>query len=325
MPSWPSTVVSSTSHARHSERALELAEEQFGLHPPQHIAVLGLVDLWSGNPSTGAVCLAAADRQAVRLGWGEPSLRWWTPDHVELLLGHGQLDEAARLLDTWEADAVRVGRELVLAHVTRCRGLVAAANGDVGRALELLEEAVAAHGRVGDPFGRARALLALGVVGRRARQKRPAREAIEAAAEAFEEIGAAGWAATARSELGAVGGRRQAEGLTAAERRVASLVAEGKTNREVAAALFLRAHRGEPSDARLRKARRALADRARAAARVGRAGGRAQHSDVLTFPPWRKRPSVERVPSYLVETYLTRGRTNDGARASDGRARPRRS
>ena len=223
----------------HSERALELAEEQFGLHPPQHIAVLGLVHVWSGNPSAGAVRLADADRQAERLGWGEPSLRWWTPEHVELLLGHGRRDEAARLLDTWEADAVRVGREPVLAHVTRCRGLVAAANGDVGRALQLLEEAVTAHGRAGDPFGKARALLALGVVGRRARRKRPAREAIERAAEAFEEMGAAGWAATARSELGAVGGRRQAEGLTAAERRVASLVAEGKTNREVAAALFL--------------------------------------------------------------------------------------
>ena len=223
----------------HSERALELAEEQFGLHPPQHIAVLGLVDLWSGNPSAAAVRLADADRQAERLGWGEPSLRWWTPEHVELLLGHGHPDEAARLLDTWEADAVRVGREPVLAHVTRCRGLAAAANGDVGRALELLEEAVAAHGRVGDPFGKARALLALGIVGRRARRKRPAREAIEGAAEAFEEIGASGWVATARSELGAVGGRRQAEGLTAAERRVASLVAEGKTNREVAAVLFL--------------------------------------------------------------------------------------
>jgi DNA-binding CsgD family transcriptional regulator len=158
---------------------------------------------------------------------------------VELLLGRGALDEAARLLDTWEADAVRVGREPVLAHVTRCRGLAAAANGDVRRALELLEEAVTAHERVGDPFGKARALLALGVVGRRARQKRPAREAIERAAAAFEEIGAAGWGRTARSELGAIGGRRHAGGLTAAERRVATLVAEGRTNREVAAALFL--------------------------------------------------------------------------------------
>jgi DNA-binding CsgD family transcriptional regulator len=127
----------------------------------------------------------------------------------------------------------------VTAQVTRCRALVAAACGDVEAAHALLERAVSEHEAVGDPFGRARALLALGVVRRRRRQKRPAREAIEAALEAFETIGAAGWAATTRRELGRVGGRTRVEGLTAAERRVASLVAEGRTNREVAAALFL--------------------------------------------------------------------------------------
>ncbi len=85
----------------------------------------------------------------------------------------------------------------------------------------------------------ARALLALGIVRRRGRQKRPAREAIAAALERFETIGAAGWAAKARAELGRIGGRTREEGLTAAEQRVAALVAEGRTNREVAAALFL--------------------------------------------------------------------------------------
>jgi DNA-binding CsgD family transcriptional regulator len=45
--------------------------------------------------------------------------------------------------------------------------------------------------------------------------------------------------AKARGELGRIAGRRRQEGLTAAERRVAALVAEGRTNREVAAALFL--------------------------------------------------------------------------------------
>ena len=36
-----------------------------------------------------------------------------------------------------------------------------------------------------------------------------------------------------------IGGRTRSEGLTAAEQRVAALVAEGRTNREVAATLFL--------------------------------------------------------------------------------------
>ena len=50
----------------------------------------------------------------------------------------------------------------MLAQVTRCRGLIAAARGDVDRALSLLELAATQHEEVGDPFGRARALFALG-------------------------------------------------------------------------------------------------------------------------------------------------------------------
>jgi DNA-binding CsgD family transcriptional regulator len=155
------------------------------------------------------------------------------------LLRLGRVSDAIRLLDAWETDAARVKRDWVFPHVTRCRGLVAAADGEVERALGLLEHAVAEHEEVGDPFGRARALLAVGVVRRRLRQKRPAREAIKAAVELFEEIGADGWAVKARAELGRLGGRKRAEGLTPAERRVADLVAEGRTNRQVAEALFL--------------------------------------------------------------------------------------
>jgi DNA-binding CsgD family transcriptional regulator len=223
----------------HSEWALELAEEQFGFHPPQHLAILGLVALWSGDRFAAADWLGKADRRAAELGWGEPSVRWWSADYAEVLLEGGRIDDAVRVVDAWEADATRLSREWVLAHVTRCRGLVAAARGDVEQALALLAQAVAQHEAVGDPFGRARALLALGAISRRGRQKRPAREAIEAALAGFEELGAASWAEKARAELGRVGGRTRVEGLTPAERRVADLVAEGRTNREVAATLFL--------------------------------------------------------------------------------------
>ena len=223
----------------HSRRALDLAMELTGAQPPQHRAVVGLAALGAGDRSAALEWLGKADRRAAEMGWREPSVRWWTGDHVELLLEVGRGEDAVRLLDVWEADAARVAREWVLAHVTRCRGLVAAARGDVEHALDLLAQAVAEHEAVGDPFGRARALLALGIVRRRAREKRPAREAIEAALEGFETIGAAGWAAKARAELGRISGRTRAEGLTAAELRVAALVAEGRTNREVAAALFL--------------------------------------------------------------------------------------
>jgi DNA-binding CsgD family transcriptional regulator len=223
----------------HSLQALALADQQFGFHPPQHVAVLGLLSLWGGNPADALDRFAEAGLRAATLGWGEPSLRWWTPDHVELLLERGQVDDAVEVLETWNADAIRTARPWVLAEVTRCRGLVAAARGDVEGSLDLLEQALDEYAVVGNPFGSARTLLALGAVRRRARQKSPARDATAAALHGFESLGASCWADRARSELGRIGGRTREEGLTAAERRVASLVAEGKTNREIAGELFL--------------------------------------------------------------------------------------
>jgi DNA-binding CsgD family transcriptional regulator len=222
-----------------AERALQLCEEQIGFYPPILQAVPGLVALWRGDAATAAETLGNADRQARSLGWGFPDARPWTPDYAEALLELGRIDEAVTVIDRWEADALRLGRKRVLAHALRCRGLVAAARGAVDEALRLLEQAIAQHEVLADGFGRARAQLALGIVARRARKKRAAREAIEAALAGLEELGAATWAEKARGELGRIGGRRRAEGLTAAERRVAVLVAEGRTNQEVAAALFL--------------------------------------------------------------------------------------
>jgi DNA-binding CsgD family transcriptional regulator len=225
--------------ARHAaERGCALPDWEGALLPGL-VAVPGLVDFWTGDAAAACATFAAAEETANAAGWLEPNLRWWRPDYAEALLELGRIEDARHVLDAWEADAERVGREWVLAHVTRCRGLVAAAEADVEQAQLLLEHAVAKHEALDDPFGRARALLALGVVRRRVRQKRAAREAIEAALAGFEDLGAASWVDKARAELGSVGGRTHVEGLTPAERRVAGLVAEGRTNREVAATLFL--------------------------------------------------------------------------------------
>ena len=233
------------AHRGDLERARELAQlgrelaDREGAHLGGLEAIEGVVEHWSGDPGAAAAWFAKGEVAADAAGWGEPNLRWWRADYAEALIALGRTDDAAALLDAWESDAVRVGRHWVLAQIARCRGLLEAGLGNVEQAMRALDVAVAEHEAVGDPFGRARALLALGVVRRRARQKRAAREAIEAALEAFETLGAAGWAEKARAELGGIGGRTRAEGLTAAERRVAALVAEGQTNREVAAALFL--------------------------------------------------------------------------------------
>ena len=133
-----------------------------------------------------------------------------------------------------------LGRVSALAAAARCPGLLAAAAGDGAGAVTELEEALALHAGAPQPLSCARTLLTLGAALRRAKRKRPTREALEAALGAFERAGAALWAGRARAELARIGGRAPAAGaLTPAEERVAALVAEGRTNREVAAALFL--------------------------------------------------------------------------------------
>jgi DNA-binding NarL/FixJ family response regulator len=103
-----------------------------------------------------------------------------------------------------------------------------------------LDSALAEHERVSMPFERARALLVLGSVRRRAKRKRAAREALEQALATFEQLGARLWAAKARDELARVGGRPPATGeLTETERRIAALAAEGMSNKEIASSLFV--------------------------------------------------------------------------------------
>jgi DNA-binding CsgD family transcriptional regulator len=222
-----------------AERACAYAEARGGSATGRaNFALLGMLDRWAGHADRAVGIFTAVDEARRAAGFSN-SIAIYMADYVEALLELGRLSDAVAVLDDWEAESEQLGHVWALPEALRCRGLVAAARGDVPEAMRLLEDAIARHEEVGDPFGRARALLLLGAVRRRARQKRPAREAIEAALAGFESIGAAGWAEQARAELGSIGGRTREHGLTPAEQRVAALVAEGRTNREVAAALVL--------------------------------------------------------------------------------------
>jgi DNA-binding CsgD family transcriptional regulator len=96
--------------------------------------------------------------------------------------------------------------------------------------------AAAGFCRLGLPFDQARTLLALGRALRRAKRWGAARDALADAVAVFDGLGSPGWAAQARSELARVGARRRgpAGQLTAAERRVAELAAQGCSNKEIA-------------------------------------------------------------------------------------------
>jgi DNA-binding CsgD family transcriptional regulator len=201
--------------------------------------IIGQVELWSGNPALAAKRFASAATARRAVGYRDPAQARYEADHIEALVELGRIGDALEVLEPWESDAERLDRAWALAQTIRCRGLVAAARGDLDLAIELLGESVARHSAVGDPFGRARALFALARVLRSDGQKRAARQTFQEALAEFETLGAARWVERTRTELGRIGGRMREDGLTAAETRVARLVAEGRTNREVAAALFL--------------------------------------------------------------------------------------
>jgi DNA-binding CsgD family transcriptional regulator len=201
---------------------------------------LGLLDISQGRSEKVVERLEPQVAVVRTEGIVEPGVTGFVVDHIEGLIELGRTEDAVDVLDWHEESARRLERTSALANCARCRGLLAAQAGDTDGALRGLEEALRLHAVVDVPLDRGRTLLALGVAQRRMKRRREARATLEEALAVFERIGAALWADRARGELKRISGRAASPGeLTPAEERVAALVAEGKTNREVAAALFL--------------------------------------------------------------------------------------
>ena len=213
--------------------------------------VLGFVELsvWNAEAALPHLRRSYEIRDAFML---EPAQRVELGDLLEALIQTGELDEADAILEEWDPRAAAVDRAWALAILARCRGLLQAARGDLDKALASFERALAEHARAADPFHQARTLLALGRTQRRAKKRGAARVTLEDALARFEALGAPLWSEQTRAELARIGGRAPSRGdLTEAERRIALLVADGRTNREVAAALFLTEHSVETALTRI--------------------------------------------------------------------------
>jgi DNA-binding NarL/FixJ family response regulator len=224
-----------------AEQAIELGRRTQGT-PAVHLATaaLGLLELSNGRAEEAAAVLGPLVDYARAEEIREPGLTRFVIDHVEALVEAGHRDEADDVLTWFEQSSERLARRSSLAASQRCRGLLAAASGRVEDGLEALERSLAEHDAAPLPFDRARTLLALGATLRRAKRKADARRLLEEAVAAFDQLGAGAFAARARSELERIGGRAPSQGaLTATERQIAELVAEGRSNKEVAAALFV--------------------------------------------------------------------------------------
>jgi DNA-binding CsgD family transcriptional regulator len=201
---------------------------------------LGLLALSRGDAVEARRQLEPMAERTWAAGIREPTNLREMPYAVEALVAVGETERAAELLVAFEGEARRLDRASGLALAGRCRGLLATGDGDFEDAQRAFEEALLQHRRFEEPFELARTLLSFGSVQRRAKQRGHARELLGRALAIFEELGARLWAQRTRAELARIGGRAPSSGeLTAGEQQLAELVAEGLSNKEIAAALFV--------------------------------------------------------------------------------------
>jgi DNA-binding CsgD family transcriptional regulator len=167
---------------------------------------------------------------------------WALPDLVEAAVRGGRPDLAEGAATRFTGYAPEGAPDWELALVARCRALTTRPSATKE---QLLSEALALHERDPRPFSRARTQLLLGEHLRRERRRVEARSQLRAATETFERLGAAPWENRARTELRATGetARKREPStltqLTPQQLQIVRLVAEGATNKDVAAQLFL--------------------------------------------------------------------------------------
>jgi len=161
---------------------------------------------------------------------------------VEAYLGLGRTDDARALAVRFSEATPPGSPALSVALAGRCVALTVA---DEAKAEASVEAALTSHVEGGDPFEAARTRLLYGGRLRRTGRRLAARTYLTAARSAFTAMDLTHWVAIAERELAATGAtaRRHPtagdEPLTSQETRVAILTAQGLSNKEIGAALFL--------------------------------------------------------------------------------------
>ncbi len=174
------------------------------------------------------------------LGFRNPNATSWRST-LALMLGGEDGGEAHRLVCDELEDARRLGQARAVGVSLRALGLLEGA----AHGRERLEQAVSVLERSPARLELARALVELGAARRRGGERSASREPLSAGLDLAVAGGATRLAERARVELAAAGARPRRErvtgrdALTASELRVARLAAEGRTNNEIAQALFV--------------------------------------------------------------------------------------
>ena len=221
-----------------AEARIACQELGMGTYGIWTIQALGDLELGLGRPAEAAGHHQEQVTAMSALGIADVDLSP-VPELVESYLRLGRTEDAAAAAAEFSAAAEAKGQPWALARAARCRGMLA------DEFEPIVDEALRLHGLTPDVFETARTQLAYGARLRRSRQRVRARDELRAALESFERLGAEAWSEQARAELAATGetARRRDVStlgeLTPQELQIARLLADGRTTREAAAAVFL--------------------------------------------------------------------------------------
>jgi len=201
-------------------------------------SVLGLLALSLDDLESACDELARAADLLERMGFANPGAFRVLPDAIEALARSEELSAAEALHERLESEAAAAG-PWSHAAVERARGALLLARGDAERAADVLDGAAACFQSLEHGPDTARALLLRAQALLRAGRRSLAAEVAAAAHARFSAMGATLWEARALELLERLQPGRAAGRLTAAETRVAALVAKGMKNREIGQALFM--------------------------------------------------------------------------------------
>lgn len=200
------------------------------------------------KPQPGLALLRLAQRQtdtattAIRVALGEAhgteTRSRLLPAYVEIMLAVGDIPAARLAADELASLADDLAAPMLTAVAAQARGAVQLAEGEAGAALSVLRQAWTGWQEVDAAYDAARVRVLIGVASRDLGDVDAADMEFDAARRIFQQLGA-------RPDLRRVEALSRtvkpapAGGLSAREIQVLRLVAAGKTNRQIASALFI--------------------------------------------------------------------------------------
>ncbi|MCY1144527.1 AAA family ATPase [Actinoplanes sp. Pm04-4] len=235
------SLAAAAGFARRGVRASE--QEGDTLYLRRNLHALGQAELRAGRARDGVAALRRLRDLESGSGGGDPMIVRWHGDLAGGLAALGEHAEAAVTLAAARAAAERLGDNPgLIGYLDRAAAVVLSESGHADSAVQLSASAAQHFEQLHQPIEQAHALLVQGSAERRRRRYAAARLAIGAALAIFLAADAKPWAEqTERALAGAsAAGTTPVDlGLTSTELRIAALVRDGASNREIAVRLYL--------------------------------------------------------------------------------------